>query len=401
MKKIFVFLLLVIASPAFAQYQTLISSAPTNGTNEIQRITFGGTAVDSTTFKLAWNGRVTSSILWTSDGDADLDTAIQHALIPIFGANNTQTVIGTLSSGVGYVNVTFIGAYAKKPVGGTMTVSVNNTSGTIAVTKPTPGVMASYRSAVSGAELIETDIPAFFRNTSTTQFSPTWTNVTTFNLGLSSLSQGDLVYGSATDTWAQLAKNTSATRYLSNTGSSNNPAWAQVNVTNGITGAVPIANGGTASTTGPAALAALGWQFPAPLAADTATTGQALVGCPTALQFTIGTAGTYHFRAVLQVGNSGTNGTKIGILVPASATVKAYVNGNTSGITAYTSDIISASTTAGANFNTSAISTAVITVEGDIVSGGTGGQVVIQFLATTSGTATVKAGSTLWAVKTL
>lgn len=57
--------------------------------------------------------------------------------------------------------------------------------------------------------------------------------------------QGDLIYATATTTLAKLPKDTNATRYLSNTGSSNNPAWALVNVSNGITGIVPRANGGT------------------------------------------------------------------------------------------------------------------------------------------------------------
>jgi hypothetical protein len=56
--------------------------------------------------------------------------------------------------------------------------------------------------------------------------------------------QGDLLYGSATDVVSKLAKNTSATRYLSNTGSSNNPAWAQVALATGVSGILPQANGG-------------------------------------------------------------------------------------------------------------------------------------------------------------
>lgn len=56
------------------------------------------------------------------------------------------------------------------------------------------------------------------------------------------VSQGDLLYGSAADTLSALAKNTTATRYLSNTGSSNNPAWAQVNLANGVTGNLPVTN---------------------------------------------------------------------------------------------------------------------------------------------------------------
>ncbi len=68
--------------------------------------------------------------------------------------------------------------------------------------------------------------------------------------------QGDILYGSAPDTLAALPKDTSATRYLSNTGTDNNPAWAQVDLTNGVTGVLPAENGGTGnaffSVSGPA-----------------------------------------------------------------------------------------------------------------------------------------------------
>ena len=58
-------------------------------------------------------------------------------------------------------------------------------------------------------------------------------------------SQGDILYGSAASTTANLPKDTNATRYLSNTGASNNPAWAQVNVANGVSGIMTSVNGGT------------------------------------------------------------------------------------------------------------------------------------------------------------
>jgi hypothetical protein len=48
----------------------------------------------------------------------------------------------------------------------------------------------------------------------------------TENINGLSVVQGNILYGSAADTIALLAKDTNATRYLSNTGSSNNPAWA-------------------------------------------------------------------------------------------------------------------------------------------------------------------------------
>jgi hypothetical protein len=60
--------------------------------------------------------------------------------------------------------------------------------------------------------------------------------------GLTTYTQGDLLYYNSGTTFATLAKNTSATRYLSNTGASNNPAWAQIDLTNGVTGDLPFAN---------------------------------------------------------------------------------------------------------------------------------------------------------------
>lgn len=60
--------------------------------------------------------------------------------------------------------------------------------------------------------------------------------------GMPAIVQGDILYGSAAETLAALAKDTNATRYLSNGGTSNNPAWAQVNLTNGVTGDLPLSS---------------------------------------------------------------------------------------------------------------------------------------------------------------
>lgn len=68
------------------------------------------------------------------------------------------------------------------------------------------------------------------------------TSIDTFGLGAV---QGDILYASASDTFARLAKSATATRYLANTGATNNPQWDQINLANGVTGALPTANGGT------------------------------------------------------------------------------------------------------------------------------------------------------------
>ena len=72
--------------------------------------------------------------------------------------------------------------------------------------------------------------------------------------------QGDIIYADTTTSLAKLVKNATATRYLSNTGTSNNPAWAQINLANGVTGALPSsAVGGT--TTNDSAAAGVVGQF--------------------------------------------------------------------------------------------------------------------------------------------
>ena len=77
------------------------------------------------------------------------------------------------------------------------------------------------------------------------------TSIDTFGLGAA---QGDILYASGTDNFILLNKNTTATRYLANTGTNNNPAWAQINLANGVTGTLPLGNGGTGQTTAQAAM---------------------------------------------------------------------------------------------------------------------------------------------------
>ena len=60
---------------------------------------------------------------------------------------------------------------------------------------------------------------------------------------------GDILYASSANSPARLAKDTNATRVLPNTGTSNVPAWAQVTLTSGVTGTLPVGNGGTGATT--------------------------------------------------------------------------------------------------------------------------------------------------------
>ena len=56
---------------------------------------------------------------------------------------------------------------------------------------------------------------------------------------------GDILYASSATVLSRLAKDANSTRVLTNTGTGNIPAWAQVTLTTGVTGTLPVANGGT------------------------------------------------------------------------------------------------------------------------------------------------------------
>lgn len=63
--------------------------------------------------------------------------------------------------------------------------------------------------------------------------------------GLNTVAQGDLLVSTASNTLAALPKDTNATRYLSNRGTNNQPIYAKVDLTNGVEGDLPVQNGGT------------------------------------------------------------------------------------------------------------------------------------------------------------
>ena len=63
-----------------------------------------------------------------------------------------------------------------------------------------------------------------------------------------SQAQGDVLYATSTTELARLGKDANATRALTNTGTNNNPAWAQIALATGVSGTLPVANGGTGAT---------------------------------------------------------------------------------------------------------------------------------------------------------
>lgn len=159
-------------------YEYRNEGAPSNGTNEVQTLTIGGTPT-SGTFKLAFDGHTSGSITWSST-NATLLANIQAALdaMPNVGTNGIVAAAGTLTNGIGTITLTF-GANLAKLAVALITVALNSLAGsspTLAVAETTPGVTATARGAAPGAQLTDTTNKKLYINTGTA-LAPTWTVV--------------------------------------------------------------------------------------------------------------------------------------------------------------------------------------------------------------------------------
>lgn len=148
---------------------------------------------------------------------------------------NTLTLAGSLQT---------VGAFASTFTMTGVTGVTFPTSGTLATTSqlPTPAALTRVDDTNVTLTLGGTPATALLQAVSLTLGWTGQLGVTRGGTGLGSFNQGDILYASAANTLAALAKNTTATRYLSNTGGSNNPAWAQVDLSNGVTGNLPVTN---------------------------------------------------------------------------------------------------------------------------------------------------------------
>ena len=117
-------------------------------------------------------------------------------------------------------------------------ISAGDSSANLSMKFPTAYPASTYLMTMTSAGQMSTIDPATYQAAGSYQ---TLDATLTALAGLSVI-QGSLIYGTGVDTAAVLAKDTNATRYLSNTGTSNNPAWAQINLANGVTGNLPVAN---------------------------------------------------------------------------------------------------------------------------------------------------------------
>jgi hypothetical protein len=177
-----------------------------------------------------------SSVLITSGaGVPSLSTTLPSGLAAT-NLSLTTPVLGTPQSG-NLVNCT---GYPASAISGQVALANGGTSANL--TASNGGIFYSTASAGAILSGTATASQVLLSGASTT---PAWSTATYPG----TCAQGDIFYGSATNVISALTKSSTATNYLSNTGTSNNPAWAQVNLANGVTGTLPVGNGGTNNTT--------------------------------------------------------------------------------------------------------------------------------------------------------
>jgi len=90
--------------------------------------------------------------------------------------------------------------------------------------------------------------------------------------------QGDIVIASGANTPIRLAKSTTSTQYLANTGTSNAPAWNEVALATGVSGTLPVGNGGTGQTSLTTGAILIGNGSSAVTMVTQTTKGQILIG---------------------------------------------------------------------------------------------------------------------------
>lgn len=189
----------------------------------------GGVPSIGSTLPAAVQGNITSTGTITSGAWNGTIISPTYGGTGINNGAYTITLGGSISTAGG---LTLSGNYTS-----TFTFT-NNT----AVTFPVSGTLVN--SAVATLSSL-----ASIGTITTGTWNGTAIGVTYGGTNLTSFNQGDILYASAANTLMALGKDATATRYLANTGTTNNPAWDQINLANGITGTLPVANGGTGIAT--------------------------------------------------------------------------------------------------------------------------------------------------------
>lgn len=232
----------VTSLPSLAEVGT-ITSGIWNGT--LIGSTYGGTGINNGSNTITLGGNIATGGAFTTGGVLTFSGAFSTVITVTAGTTVTLPTTGTLfSTANGPLN-----ALSTYNTNGLLTQTAADTFTGRTITGTASRITLTNGDGVAGDPTVDISSSYVGQNTITTLgtittgvWSGTAIGVTKGGTGLTTCAQGDLFYGSAADTISALAKNASATRYLSNTGTSNNPAWAQVNLADGVTGNLPVAN---------------------------------------------------------------------------------------------------------------------------------------------------------------
>ena len=198
-----------------------------------------------------------------------LGTQTTHGIA--IGAGTTANVAWTTAGTVGQPLLS--GGASADPDWGTLSVAYGGTGNT---TLTAHGVLIGNTTSAIAATAAGTATQVL--QSGGASADPVWS---TFTIP-GTFAQGDVLYSSAANTISGLTKDANATRYIANSGTTNNPAWAQITLTNGVTGVLPIANGGTGASSITDHAIIVGSATAAVTEIGPLTNGQLVVGSTTA-----------------------------------------------------------------------------------------------------------------------
>ena len=178
-----------------------------------------------------------------------------------------------------------------------------------------------------------------------------------------SQAQGDTLYATSTTVLSRLAKDANDSRVLTNTGTNNNPAWAQVTLTTGVTGTLPVGNGGSGATS--------------------LTDGGILLGSGTAAV----TAMSVLADGEIVVGDGSTDPVALAAFSSSTGTLKVASGGT--GASSLTDKAVLISQDTG----TDTVGSVALTTSGQLIIGGSSGPQAATLSAGTNVTITVGDGS--------
>jgi hypothetical protein len=128
------------------------AGAPSAGTSEVQTLTFGGSPTGGT-FKLAFDGYTTAPISWSATNNTlrdNVDAALEA--LPNIGAGGVTVAVGTMTTGIGTLTVTFAGNLAKMVV--PLITVVGNSM--VDATPPTIVVVETTKGAATPTNEVQT-----------------------------------------------------------------------------------------------------------------------------------------------------------------------------------------------------------------------------------------------------